>query len=77
MAKPREASRSHIDALWGARAIADEIDRTERQTRHLIENGDIADCIERLPSGRIIGFRSKLRKRFGRLASDPAPDTAA
>jgi hypothetical protein len=73
MAKANRASHSHIDALWGAGAIAIELNKSERQTRRLIDSGVLDGCFERLSNGRILGFRSKLRAKFGRLVSDPPP----
>jgi hypothetical protein len=58
--------------LWGAAAIARQINRTERQTRHLIEIGALDGCVEKV-GGSLVGFSDKLRERFGRLASDPDP----
>jgi hypothetical protein len=49
------------DLIWGAQSIAKEIERTERQTYHLLETG-------RLPAEKVAGrwcsARSRLRKFF-------------
>jgi hypothetical protein len=54
------------DILWGAKAIAEEIKRTERQTSYLLETG-------RLPGkkigGRWTSTRTALRRRFDPLSA--------
>jgi hypothetical protein len=54
------------DLLWGVRPISEEINRSERQTFHLLENG-------RLPAkkigGRWCASRIGLRRHFAGLLS--------
>jgi hypothetical protein len=45
--------------IWGCAAIADEIDRTKRQTFHLLENGIIE---ARKVGGRWCAYPSRLRR---------------
>jgi hypothetical protein len=59
--------------IWKLREGAAEIGRTERQFRYLIETGGVGDAVVKLPGGRFVVFRDKLRARFGRLRSDPDP----
>jgi hypothetical protein len=54
------------DLLWGVKPISEEINRSERQTFHLLENG-------RLPAkkigGRWCASRTALRRHFAGLLS--------
>jgi hypothetical protein len=54
------------DLLWGVKPISEEINRSERQTFHLLENG-------RLPAkkigGRWCASRIRLRRHFAGLWS--------
>jgi hypothetical protein len=54
------------DLLWGVKPISEEINRSERQTFHLLENG-------RLPAkkigGRWCASRIGLRRHFADLQS--------
>jgi hypothetical protein len=52
------------DLLWGVDAIAEFINRTRRQTFHLIETGQIPAGKTR---GRIVASRTKVRARFAAL----------
>ncbi len=56
-----EYTGKNIDLLWGAREIAKEIDRTERQVFHLLQAGN-------LPAKRVGGRwcidRAILRRFF-------------
>jgi hypothetical protein len=49
------------DLLWGVQSIANEIDRTERQTFHLLETGRLP---ARKVGGRWCSTRTRLRKFF-------------
>jgi hypothetical protein len=49
--------------LWGARAIADEIGRSERATHHLLSTGQIR-CAKR-KGGRYVAELGALRREFG------------
>ncbi|MGI0525756.1 hypothetical protein ABY43_16355 [Rhizobium giardinii] len=49
------------DLLWGVRAIAREIGRTERQTYHMIARGELP--VQKV-GGRHVGARSRLRALF-------------
>lgn len=49
------------DLVWGIKAIADEIGRSERQTFHLASTGQIP--VGKI-GGRHVASRSKLRARF-------------
>ncbi len=57
------------DLGWGAKALAAEINRTERQAYHLLETGQ-------LPAQRIGGrwawSRSGLRRHFAQVLGGPA-----
>lgn len=49
--------------LWGAAAIGAEINRTERQTVHLLSTGKIK-CARKV-GGFWVACRDKLREEFG------------
>jgi hypothetical protein len=49
------------DILWGAQNIAKEIDRTERQTFHLLETGQLP---ARNVGNRWCATRTRLREFF-------------
>jgi hypothetical protein len=49
--------------LWGAAAIGAEINRTERQTVHLLSTGKIK-CAKKI-GGFWVASRDKLRQEFG------------
>jgi hypothetical protein len=48
--------------LWGAGPIGQEIDRTERQTFHMLKSGAIKSAVKK--GGRWAAFRSELRREF-------------
>jgi hypothetical protein len=49
--------------VWGAGAIGEEINRTERQTHHLLSTGQIK-CAQK-KGGRWVASRTALRAEFG------------
>jgi hypothetical protein len=49
--------------VWGAAAIGEEINRTERQTHHLLSTGQIK-CAQK-KGGRWTATPSALRREFG------------
>jgi hypothetical protein len=49
------------DILWGVKAIAGEIDRTQRQTFHLLETNQLP---AKKVGGRWTSRRSALQQRF-------------
>ena len=51
------------DLLWGVKAIASEINRSERQTRWLIDKGTLT-VARASKGGQIFTTRSKLRSDF-------------
>jgi hypothetical protein len=50
------------DLIWGIKGIAKEINRTQRQTYHMVAMGQLA-CVGK-KGGRHFALRSKLRKEF-------------
>jgi hypothetical protein len=59
MSAPSEAYSEEIDpTVWGTRAISEIIDRTERQTFYLLEQGLLP---AKKVGGQWCGKRSKLR----------------
>ena len=74
-----QTSDDGVDFLWGCKAIAAFIDRTPRQTFHLLE-------AKKLPAGKVgatwVGSKSVLTKHFHRIARGegfdalPRPDLA-
>ncbi len=66
------ADRLGNDLLWGVRAIAQEVGRSERQTLYLLETGQ-------LPAEKVgqrwCSSRKGLRKRFSTLVNGAAPST--
>jgi hypothetical protein len=54
------------DLLWGVKAISDEINRSERQTFHLLENGHLP---AKKKGGRWCASRAGLRRHFAELLS--------
>jgi hypothetical protein len=52
------------DLIWGVKAIAAELDRTERQTYHLLTTGQLP---AQLVGGRWVASRSGLRQRFAQV----------
>jgi hypothetical protein len=66
-----ESSSLGFDLLWGSRAISKEINRSARQTFHLLETGQIpASKI----GGRWCASRSALRRFFSEAMKE-APTT--
>jgi len=62
-----ESNDNNLDILWGAEAIAEVINRTRRQTHHLLNRGAI-DAAKKI-GGRWCADRSELRRQFsGRAA---------
>ena len=59
------------DLLWGVKGIAVEIDRTERQTYHLLTTGQLP---AQLVGGRWVASRSGLRQRFAQVLGGPAAE---
>jgi len=57
-----DATSLSSDLIWGIKAIAQEIDRTERQTYHLVATGQLTSVGKK--GGRHFALRSKLRKEF-------------
>lgn len=57
----KSSEDGNLDLLWGAKAIASELGRTEKQTFHLLERGQI-------PAKKIgaqwVANRNTLRKHF-------------
>jgi hypothetical protein len=54
---------SRPKVLWGTRAIAEVINRTERQTSHLLQRGAIKSA--RKVEGRYCAGEPALRAEFG------------
>ena len=52
------------DFVWGTRAIGREINRTERQTYHLLSRGSIK-CARKIKGGGWVAHRGSLRREFG------------
>jgi hypothetical protein len=63
-----QAAKSGLNLVWGARAIANEINQTTRQTFHLLAIGAIKSA--RRVGGRYCADRNALRREFG-AADDP------
>jgi hypothetical protein len=57
------------DIIWGVKAIADEIDRTERQASHLLETGKLPG---KKIGGRWISTRTALRGHLDPLSAKRA-----
>jgi hypothetical protein len=57
-----ESSDKELDVLWGAKAIAQVINRTRRQTHHLLHQGAI-DAAKKV-GGRWCADRGGLRRQF-------------
>jgi hypothetical protein len=57
------------DLIWGVKALAIEIARTERQTFHLLE---IKSIPARKIGGRWVASRAALRQHFGLTLRGPA-----
>jgi len=55
-----------LDLVWGVKAIAAEINRNERQTFHLLENGHLP---AKKVGGRWVSSRTKLRGVFAAVLS--------
>jgi hypothetical protein len=62
---PRQGDNSNnLDKpVWGAAAIGEEINRTERQTHHLLATGQIKSAVKK--GGRWTATPSALRREFG------------
>ena len=60
----RDTAALGDDLLWGVKGIAGEIDRTERQTYHLLTTGQLP---AQLVGGRWVASRSGLRQRFAQV----------
>jgi hypothetical protein len=58
------------DLIWGCRAISREINRTERQTYHMLESGALP---ARKESGRWCASRIGLRKYYASLVMGTLP----
>jgi hypothetical protein len=65
----RETAALGGDLLWGVKGIAAEIDRTERQTYHMLVTGQLP---AQLIGGRWVASRSGLRQRFAQVLGGPA-----
>ncbi|WP_338722389.1 DNA-binding protein [Devosia sp. XK-2] len=50
-----------LDVLWGAQAIAEVINRTERQTKHMLSKGELPG---KKVGGRWCASRSRLKAYF-------------
>jgi hypothetical protein len=57
-----ESTDENLDVLWGAEAIARVINRTRRQTHHLLNRGAI-DAAKKI-GGRWCAERNELRRQF-------------
>jgi hypothetical protein len=57
------------DAIWGAKAIAAEINRSEQQVYYLVANGLLGDAVVKVSHKLLLGSRSKLRNLTTVLAS--------
>jgi hypothetical protein len=69
-------SESHADNgyLWGGRAIGREIDRSPRQTYHLIEHGHLR-CVKKL-GGVYVAHRNELRREMSALVQRETEPTS-
>ena len=56
-----DVEQEKSDLLWGAEAIGEEIDRTPRQTFHMLTNGELP---AKKVGGRWVASRRKLREFF-------------
>jgi hypothetical protein len=72
MSTKNKPSVSFDDFIWGVGGIAKVINRTRRQTQHLIDSGVIE--VVRLNPKTIVASRSKLNKRFAAIARSSAAD---
>ena len=52
------------DLIWGIKAIAEELGKTQRQAFHLIDTGAIPSA---KIGGRIVASRTRLREHFRAL----------
>jgi hypothetical protein len=57
-----ESSDGNLDILWGAEEIARVINRTRRQTHHLLNRGAI-DAAKKI-GGRWCANKERLREQF-------------
>lgn len=55
-----------LDLLWGCKAIAEAIGRTERATYHMLESGALP---ARQTGGRWVASRKKLEEHFQETAA--------
>ncbi len=67
MSKNQKASDPN--AVWGADAIGEEIDRTAEQVRYLFREGVFGDAVKKLGHRTLVGDRRKL-KHFPHLNTD-------
>jgi len=56
-------SENQPEFLWGVAAIAEAIDRTPRQTNHMLAIGAIESAMKK--GGRWVVLRRKLPEEFG------------
>jgi hypothetical protein len=54
------------DLAWGCEAIADEIERSPRQTFHMLTNGELP---AKKVGGRWVASRKKLREFFEEISA--------
>jgi hypothetical protein len=74
MSANNKSSVSFDDFIWGVDGIAKVINRTRRQTQHLIDTGVIE--VVKLNPKTIVASRAKLNQRFAALTSQQQNDTA-
>lgn len=62
-----DASSESLDLVWGCKAIAQVIGRTERATFHMLERGDLPCC--RQVGQRWVASRKALEAFFAEVAA--------
>jgi len=61
-----DADAEEYDLLWGVKAIAKPIKRTERQTFHMLTRGELP---AKKVGGRWVASRKKLREFFEEVSA--------
>jgi hypothetical protein len=57
------------NAVWGAEAIGEEIDRSAEQVRYLFRKGAFGDAVQKYGHRTLVGDRNRL-KQFPRINTD-------
>jgi hypothetical protein len=69
---PKNQKTSDSNAVWGAKAIGAEVNKTAEEARYLIRIGAFGDAVKKFGHRTLVGDRRKLRQFPNNTSGDAA-----